>query len=90
VLNPLAVLFSRPNPRAVGLIASLGGPVWHVATNNLETLLATDLLHCTRIWFGRLCSGQGKRLERVGDHEVLVHCNRCDRVIADIEFEAEA
>ncbi len=88
MFNPFAILFSRPNP-GVGpaLGAMRDGPVWHVTTGSLGALLATDRLDCTREWFGRYCSGQGRRLEHVADHEVLVHCDRCDRVIADIEFQ---
>lgn len=91
MLNILA-LFRRPNTKAVDMARALAperGPVWHVATGSLGALLATDRLFCTRVWFGRHCAGQGRRLERVGDDEALVHCDRCDRVIADIEYQTE-
>lgn len=90
MLNLLrAIVASKPKPGLGAALGAMHGPVWHVTTGNLTTLLATDRLHCTRVWFGRFCSGQGRKLERVGDHEVLVRCDRCDRVIADVEYQTE-
>lgn len=89
MFNVLAFL-SRPSTKSVDMARALAperGPVWHVTTGSLSALLATDRLYCTRVWFGRYCSGQGRRLEHVSDHEALVHCDRCDRVIADVEYQ---